>query len=1433
MSDKERKKQMLLNSTDKTENKGGLDTSQTTDDRTENEESQDTSQTNDEGNTSDEDSDKTQSHQNADENTSDDCSDKDNEELSAYNLNNLQTFKTKQARRQAVRRVIKSLPKDSEKWTEVMKYVISRASPKRKSLLCKNGIISSPKTASFRIECEKTVERMASIENQLRMKRDKDSLTKRSLIAQIVKAADESSLENGENRSASIKLMAEVVNETDECISGDEENMSPTIPSCDQVGYRHDRSKTLANLTGKSSGNNFKSEIEYKDFLNLNSFSGDGDDDVGLDSTLDLSNCSIYVRMINDGTEKELQELILHDHTLDATTGDLELCINAVGGIEKTEEETEKDENKEIEKTEKETLKDENEEHAMKGNRKVFEIEKDEYEKATIETDIKVLEIEEDDNEEHAETDRKVLEMEKDDKLEPTITKDSNVLKEEEDKNEEPTIETDSKVLGIEKDDKLEPTIEKDSKVLKEEEDKYEEPTIETDSKVLEIEKDDKLEPTIEKDSKVLKEEEDKNEEPTIETDSKVLEIEKDDKLEPTIRKDSNVLKEEEDKNEEPTIETDSKVLEIEKDDKLEPTIRKDSNVLEEEKDENEEPKIETDSVVNKLRQTKSSIARFKVKESSKKINAIQPAIYSILNKFSFSKKYLHKKRGKRCFYERKIATKEKDKEEVSNFLEETVNSTMMPGKKYISKRTEKQKTVLNKTMKRLHQSYKTEKKSKMSLSQFKKLRPKHIKTRSKASWVQCLCEKCENLNLKREALEKICTVKFDDIYKMVNLTLCNKPDDQKWHHKRCIDRECENCGTSKIQKVLIAQAPKHDTDVHWKVWENVTVKTNSKRKMIVQKTGKIQELISQTLKELESFSQHIFLAKWQYHQYNELKNNLKEGTVVMTMDFSENYRCENQREIQSAHFGYSQLTLHPIMVNYICPTESCNTVCTLFIDILSDDLTHDHFSVDTFSDAAIKYLENDQKLKIEKIIECTDGCTSQYKCCSSFLNLSLRSENIPVTRTYFGPHHGKNRCDGEGAVIKSNATKAVQSLETVIQNATDMAEYCKKRFGEKMQHDGNHQSRKFLVINEINRKTNIKANTVKGSRQFFCVKGQKNKTIEARSLSCFCTACLNASESTCENKSYVEQFKVIKLKTEETVVKLIEEKCTPDRELKREKEKEVSKVIDLTSKRQSKENCTVNKKLMTEKEVVKVIDLTPNRQSRKNCTVNKKLKTEKDVNVIDLTSKRQSSIHIDDIIEISPKKLKSTCASFVREEFFKDAQVKLQKATTYVNFLEIVIKINREMQELELPIQDTVLLQTSLPVDEPSKDLFPDDVNQNMSPRAVYGDGNCLFRAVSIFIWGNENHHLELRIRTTIEMALNEDLYLDNTFLQRGLPDVSKAMFLTKQYCQFLEGYVMQHLTDGVIQNLYRFVKFILICKKKRGRLRNANILFKNFQFH
>ena len=50
--------------------------------------------------------------------------------------------------------------------------------------------------------------------------------------------------------------------------------------------------------------------------------------------------------------------------------------------------------------------------------------------------------------------------------------------------------------------------------------------------------------------------------------------------------------------------------------------------------------------------------------------------------------------------------------------------------------------------------------------------------------------------------------------------------------------------------------------------------------------------------------------------------------------------------------------------------------------------------------------------------------------------------------------------------------------------------------------------------------------------------------------------------------------------------------------------------------------------------------------------------------------------------------------------------------------------------------------------------------VLQNKCARRVYGDGNCLYRAVSSALFGSESHHLLLRLLTTIEIACHRHTY-------------------------------------------------------------------------
>jgi len=45
-------------------------------------------------------------------------------------------------------------------------------------------------------------------------------------------------------------------------------------------------------------------------------------------------------------------------------------------------------------------------------------------------------------------------------------------------------------------------------------------------------------------------------------------------------------------------------------------------------------------------------------------------------------------------------------------------------------------------------------------------------------------------------------------------------------------------------------------------------------------------------------------------------------------------------------------------------------------------------------------------------------------------------------------------------------------------------------------------------------------------------------------------------------------------------------------------------------------------------------------------------------------------------------------------------------------------------------------------------------------TPVATYGDGNCMFRAVSLAAYGTQLHNMQLRLRTCLEVGLHQSTY-------------------------------------------------------------------------
>ena len=144
----------------------------------------------------------------------------------------------------------------------------------------------------------------------------------------------------------------------------------------------------------------------------------------------------------------------------------------------------------------------------------------------------------------------------------------------------------------------------------------------------------------------------------------------------------------------------------------------------------------------------------------------------------------------------------------------------------------------------------------------------------------------------------------------------------------------------------------------------------------IVECQDNVNGFFTQLCDALNQHSEHLFRARWQYEQFKQNVDTIKDGNLVMAMDFSENYTCRLGREVQSYHWNQKQITLHPMMLYYRKNGEVQKDGFT----VLTDDLKHDAHAVAEFEKVAVIHVR-EQCIELKSIHQWTDGCPAQNKC--------------------------------------------------------------------------------------------------------------------------------------------------------------------------------------------------------------------------------------------------------------------------------------------------------------------------------------------------------------------------------------------------------------------------------------------------------------------
>lgn len=116
-----------------------------------------------------------------------------------------------------------------------------------------------------------------------------------------------------------------------------------------------------------------------------------------------------------------------------------------------------------------------------------------------------------------------------------------------------------------------------------------------------------------------------------------------------------------------------------------------------------------------------------------------------------------------------------------------------------------------------------------------------------------------------------------------------------------------------------------------------------------------------------------------------------------------------------------------------------------------------------------------------------------------------------------------------------------------------------------------------------------------------------------------------------------------------------------------------------------------------------------------------------------------------------------------VRLNFFKESLARLRTASNDFDSLQRQAVVEQKLYNSQYP---DVAIVNNLAFDDEmvhsySQSIWPSDIKPILVPLKTEGDGNCLYRAVSLMCSGSESHHMELRARTTCELVLHPDFYV------------------------------------------------------------------------
>jgi hypothetical protein len=374
--------------------------------------------------------------------------------------------------------------------------------------------------------------------------------------------------------------------------------------------------------------------------------------------------------------------------------------------------------------------------------------------------------------------------------------------------------------------------------------------------------------------------------------------------------------------------------------------------------------------------------------------------------------------------------------DEISRHLagkKETMVVRDAEGKRTVSKR------VLMNNLKETYLLFCNEHKDiKVGLTTFCELRPAHVQPVNSKSQEVCCCPHCENPQILFRSVtwSNIDGKNPKNLSELVALVVCD-PDDEQ-----CMKRKCNKCPISTEIETFLFECIDDDRElIPAKQWKQGILSVEHYSK---------SDICDKLSEQLNKYIPHIYNVKAQAKSFTNDKKNIKEGEIILQIDFAENYTIKHQNEISAAHFMPSagnKVTIFTAVAYFINPdTENQDHRSYA---VISDTPHHTSLEVQVFCNKIFDNLKQD--INIQKVSFWTDGAVQHFKNRSTMAALSFYPEihNFDAVWNFSESYHGKGAHDGIGGVLKFCVWRRVLQGKATITNAKEFYEVAKS-FAEK-----------------------------------------------------------------------------------------------------------------------------------------------------------------------------------------------------------------------------------------------------------------------------------------------------------------------------------------------------------------------------------------------